>query len=99
MKLLLVFGVVLAGCGKSSSGGDGGSGSACADQAAISHACTCQGATRTSGYCCSDVWQSVACSSSSNGLLNPDVTTTWNPGILVDTPTSQPLGNDGLPVR
>jgi hypothetical protein len=33
------------------------------------------------------------------GLLNPDYTTTWNPGILADTPTSNPLGPDGLPVR
>jgi hypothetical protein len=33
------------------------------------------------------------------GLLDPDFTTTWNPGILVDTPTGKPLGPDGLPVR
>jgi hypothetical protein len=33
------------------------------------------------------------------GLLNPDTTTTWNPGILADAPTGQPLGADGLPVR
>jgi hypothetical protein len=33
------------------------------------------------------------------GLLNPDDTTTWNPGILADTARNQPLGNDGLPVR
>jgi len=33
------------------------------------------------------------------GLLNPDYTTTWNPGILADTQTGQPLGTDGLPVR
>ena len=33
------------------------------------------------------------------GLLNPDYTTTWNPGILADTPTGKPLGADGLPVR
>jgi hypothetical protein len=33
------------------------------------------------------------------GLLDPDYTTTWNPGILSDTPTGQPLGSDGLPVR
>ena len=34
----------------------------------------------------------------SSGLLNPDITTTWNPGILADV-TGQPLGTDGLPVR
>jgi hypothetical protein len=33
------------------------------------------------------------------GLLDPDTTTTWNPGILVDTAMNQPLGADGLPVR
>jgi hypothetical protein len=33
------------------------------------------------------------------GLLDPDYTTTWNPGILSDTATNAPLGNDGLPVR
>ncbi len=34
-----------------------------------------------------------------NGLLNPDLTTTWDPGILADTMTNQPLGADNLPVR
>jgi hypothetical protein len=34
-----------------------------------------------------------------SGLLNPDYTTMWNPGILTDTPTGNPLGADGLPVR
>jgi hypothetical protein len=33
------------------------------------------------------------------GLLNPDYTTTWNPGILTDGQLNQPLGADGLPVR
>ncbi len=33
------------------------------------------------------------------GLLNPDTTTTWKPGILADIPTGKPLGPDGLPVR
>ena len=33
---------------------------ACAD-GAISTACTCGGATRTSGYCCGSAWQGVAC--------------------------------------
>ena len=33
------------------------------------------------------------------GLLNPDDTTGWNPGILADTQSNQPLGADGLPVR
>jgi hypothetical protein len=34
-----------------------------------------------------------------SGLLNPDYTTTWNPGILADGQLKQPLGADGLPVR
>jgi hypothetical protein len=34
----------------------------------------------------------------SAGLLDPDYTTTWNPGILADT-TGAALGADGLPVR
>ena len=33
------------------------------------------------------------------GLLDPDLTTTWNPGILEDTETGDALGTDGLPVR
>src|SRR5437762_10794171 len=33
------------------------------------------------------------------GLLNPDITTIWNPGILADTQLNVPLGADGLPVR
>jgi hypothetical protein len=33
------------------------------------------------------------------GLLDPSSTTTWNPGILADKPTGNPLGPDNLPVR
>jgi len=33
------------------------------------------------------------------GLLNPEYTTTWNPGILADGQLHQALGSDGLPVR
>jgi hypothetical protein len=40
-----------------------------------------------------------ACNQPPPGLLNPDFTTTWNPGILADTPTGKPLGPDNLPVR
>jgi hypothetical protein len=39
------------------------------------------------------------CNSVPSGLLNPDYTTAWNPGILADAPTGNPLGPDGLPVR
>ena len=34
-----------------------------------------------------------------SGLLDPDRTTTWNPGILTDNQLHLALGNDGLPVR
>src|SRR3954470_15347322 len=40
-----------------------------------------------------------ACNVVPSGLLDPEYTTTWNPGILADTPTGKPLGPDGLPVR
>jgi hypothetical protein len=40
-----------------------------------------------------------ASSSIPAGLLNPDTTTNWNPGILADTALNQPLGADGVPVR
>ncbi|MBN2576947.1 MAG: hypothetical protein JXP73_20455, partial [Deltaproteobacteria bacterium] len=33
------------------------------------------------------------------GLLDPDYTTAWHPGILSDGQLNQPLGSDGLPVR
>jgi hypothetical protein len=33
------------------------------------------------------------------GLLDTDITTVWNPGILADTLLNQPLGPNGLPVR
>lgn len=39
------------------------------------------------------------CNSVPQGLLNVDTTTTWNPGIVADTPTGNPLGPDGLPAR
>jgi hypothetical protein len=39
------------------------------------------------------------CNTIPAGLLDPDYTTNWNPGILADTATNAPLGDDGLPVR
>jgi hypothetical protein len=39
------------------------------------------------------------CNKPPTGLLNPDYTTAWDPGILSDKPTGKPLGPDGLPVR
>jgi len=40
-----------------------------------------------------------ACNTPPAGLLNPDYVTTWNPGIVADTPTGNALGPDKLPVR
>jgi hypothetical protein len=54
------------------------------------------GATINSGPATCD---GGACNVAPSGLFNPDFTTTWNPGILADTPTGSPLGADGLPVR
>ncbi len=34
-----------------------------------------------------------------DGLLDPGSSTVWNPGILSDEPTGEPLGPDNLPVR
>jgi len=34
-----------------------------------------------------------------DGLLDPENSTVWNPGILADTEADAPLGPDGLPVR
>ena len=41
----------------------------------------------------------AACDQPPPGLLDPASTTTWNPGILADTATGMPLGDDDLPVR
>jgi hypothetical protein len=81
-------------------GGDSATGSACGD-GAVSTPCTCQGATRTSGYCCSGVWQALACGSPLpiTDLVAADRVTAWNPGIQTDGQLSRPLGADGLPQR
>lgn len=42
---------------------------------------------------------SDACNSAPSGLLDPEYTTTWNPGILSDTATGNTLGPDILPLR
>ena len=73
--------------GGSSSGGSGsssGSGASSGSSGGIGPGQTCDGGP---------------CNGVPMGLLDPDSTTTWNPGILADTPTGTPLGLDGLPVR
>jgi len=66
------------------SGGSAGSGSSSGSSGSTTAGATCDGGP---------------CNNVPSGLLNPDYTTTWNPGILADTPTGSPLGPDGLPVR
>ena len=41
----------------------------------------------------------MPCNTAPEGLLNPEYTTNWNPGILADKQLNAPLGADGLPVR
>ncbi len=68
---------------------------------AIAAPCACGGATRTGGYCCSDVWQAVDCGPPPPiaDLVPADRITAWNPGILADDQLGLPLGADGLPQR
>ena len=39
------------------------------------------------------------CNTVPSGLLDPNITTTWNPGILTDSQLHLALGSDGLPAR
>jgi hypothetical protein len=64
--------------------GSGGSGSSSSSGAVVDGGQSCDGGP---------------CNSVPAGLLKGDYTTTWNPGILADTPTGAALGPDGLPVR
>ena len=69
-------------------------------EGAVTTPCTCGGASRTTGYCCSNAWQPVACGPPPTAELIPaDRITTWNPGILSDDQLGLPLGVDGLPQR
>jgi hypothetical protein len=72
------------GSGSGSGSGSGGSSGSSSGTGGSSGGSTCDGG---------------ACNQVPPGLLDPDYTTTWNPGILADKPTGQPLGNDGVPVR
>jgi len=104
--LLLPLAAALASsaCGLASLGApDAGASppAASCGEGAIAAPCTCQGAARGAGYCCAGLWQAVACGpqTAPPGLLDPEVTTAWAPGILADAITRAPLGADGLPVR
>ena len=70
-------------------GGAGGAGGAVGAGGSVAGGAT-DGAPSTGG---------AGTTSIPSGLLNPDYTTMWNPGILVDSQLGQPLGDDGLPVR
>ena len=73
--------------GTTSSGGATGAGGAATGTGGIATGGGGSSATGTGG------------ASVPTGLLNPDYTTTWNPGILADTQLDMALGADGLPVR
>jgi hypothetical protein len=87
-----------AGGGSSSGGGAGSSSGGGADSGPSSSGSDASSgpvSDGSSGQTC----EGGACNSVPPGLLNPDYTTRWNPGILSDTPTGNALGPDGLPVR
>ncbi|HEY8086682.1 MAG TPA: hypothetical protein VIF09_02525, partial [Polyangiaceae bacterium] len=107
--LLPVAAAIVASCGsqgKSGSAPDGGSDSSSASSSgsgSSSGSASSSGAGSSSGSGSSSsggqTCDGGACNTVPPGLLDPDFTTTWNPGILADTPTGNPLGPDGLPVR
>jgi hypothetical protein len=81
-------------------GSGGGSGSSGGSSSGSSGSGSGSGADASSGSSSgSTSCDGGPCNSAPSGLLNPDYTTTWNPGILADTPTGNPLGPDRLPVR
>lgn len=68
-----------------SSGGAGATGGASSGgSTAIDGAQNCDGAS---------------CNTAPSGLFDPNLTTTWNPGILTDSQLQLALGSDGIPVR
>ncbi len=93
---LLPVAALAAGC--AASVGEAPPGPACAE-GAITTTCTCDGADRSTGYCCGGAWQAVACGPPGAELVPADRITAWNPGILSDGQLHLPLGVDGLPQR
>jgi hypothetical protein len=95
----LVAAGVLGACGShgsstGSTSGSGASASSSTSGSATSSSSGSGGGTGGDGSC-----DGGPCDVAPAGLLDPDYTTTWNPGILADTPTGAALGPDGLPVR
>ena len=107
LSAVAAAGVFLSACGGSAqtpTTSTGPTSTTGATSATGSSGATSGGATTGSGHGTGTSGAGVSTSggssgSSSSGLLDPDITTTWNPGILSDIPTGQPLGSDGLPVR
>lgn len=77
-----------AGRGGSTMGGAGGAGGVGGSSAA-------SGGEGGDGTDCGG----MPCNEIPDGLLDPRITTRWNPGILADTQLDLPLGPDGIPVR
>jgi hypothetical protein len=90
MKILLSMVLLLAACGSPGAVGGGDSGSPPDGSSGDGFP---PGADLATPKC------DGPCNQPPAGLLDPDFTTTWNPGILADTPTGNALGPDGLPVR
>jgi hypothetical protein len=97
---------VVAGCGSRGrsapgldAGGGASSGSSSGSGSSSSHGSSSSagssGVASSGGQSC----DGGACDRVPSGLLDSDYTTAWNPGILSDTATGNPLGPDGLPVR
>jgi hypothetical protein len=85
--------------GQASSSGSGGSSGGSSSGTSSSGATGSSGATSSSGSIGSgQSCDGGPCNAAPTGLLDPDYTTKWNPGILTDT-TGATLGVDGLPVR
>jgi hypothetical protein len=87
------------GANASSSSGSSSATSSSGTSTSSSGAVSSSGAGSGSGSASGGTCDGGPCNSAPSGLLNPNYTTAWNPGILADTPTGKPLGDDGLPVR
>src|SRR5262249_28407509 len=89
---VVIASVVLGACGSrcTTTGSGGSSSPSSSDSSSTSNT-----SSGTGGQAC----DGGSCNVPPPGLLDPDYTTTWNPGILADTPTGNPLGPDDLPVR
>lgn len=74
----------------------------CASSHSISPTPTAIGVTRSNDVAATGGAQScigAACNTVTTALIDPRITTKWDPGILTDGQLHQTLGNDGLPVR